>query len=42
MQSRLTNIDNGSQKCGTQLRAVRGHIVAMQTDMATYMSDIQT
>jgi hypothetical protein len=34
MQSRLGNIDNGFTEVRTELRAVRGHMVAIQTDIA--------
>jgi hypothetical protein len=34
MQDRLVNIDTGFVEVRTELRAMRGHLVAMQTDIA--------
>jgi hypothetical protein len=34
MQDPLTNIDAGFVEMRTELRAMRGHLVAMQTDIA--------
>ena len=34
MQPRLSNIDMGMAEMRTELRAMRGHMVAMQTDIA--------
>ena len=34
VQTRLTNIENGVVEVKTEIQAVRGHMLAMQTDIA--------
>jgi len=40
MQTRLSNIEGGIVEVKTELRAVRGHMNAMQTDIANLYNSV--